>query len=160
MNGRTVTTRALLCLAVVFATALPPFAQTTPDDPHVGTWKLNLGKSSPGPKSGSATVEAVGQGVRINAEITDAQGNPTRLNFGVVFVDGKSYPVTGTPTFDAVSYKRINDSTIEQTRTKAGKVVQTVIEVISADGRTMTFTTTGINANGQQFSNVAVFDKE
>jgi hypothetical protein len=94
MNRRAVTTVALLSFAVVFATALPQIgsAQTTPDDPHVGTWKLNLEKTTPGPKSGSATVEAVGQGVRITAEIMDAKGNPTKLNFGVVFVDGRFYP--------------------------------------------------------------------
>jgi hypothetical protein len=31
---------------------------------------------------------------------------------------------------------------------------------MSADGKTMTFTATGINPNGQQISNVAVYDKQ
>jgi hypothetical protein len=117
-------------------------------------------KSNPGPKSGTAKVEAVGQGVRITAEIIDAQGNLTKLDYGVVFVDGKFYPVTGTPAFDAISFKRVDDFTLQQTRTKAGKVVQSVIEVISGDGQQMTFTTTGVNANGQPFTNVSVFDKQ
>jgi hypothetical protein len=33
-------------------------------------------------------------------------------------------------------------------------------EVLSADGKTLTFTTTGANASGQQINNVAVFEKQ
>jgi hypothetical protein len=41
-----------------------------------------------------------------------------------------------------------------------GKVVQTVIEVLSEDGRTLTFRVTGANANGQPIDNVAVYEKQ
>jgi len=46
------------------------------------------------------------------------------------------------------------------TRTKAGKVVQTQTRVMSADGKTLTFTGTGTNAIGQQINNIAVYDKQ
>jgi hypothetical protein len=39
-------------------------------------------------------------------------------------------------------------------------VVQTVTEVLSEDGKTLTFTITGVNANGQQINNVAVYEKQ
>jgi hypothetical protein len=79
---------------------------------------------------------------------------------GPYVYDGKSYPVMGARAYDAASYKIVNDSTDEITRTKTGKVVQTVAEVLSADARTLTFTTTGVNANGQQINNVAVYEKQ
>jgi phosphoheptose isomerase len=79
---------------------------------------------------------------------------------GPYLYDGKSYPVTGSRAYDAASYKIVNDSTDEITRTKIGKVVQTVTEVLSADGKTLTFTTTGVNANGQHINNVAVYEKQ
>jgi hypothetical protein len=41
-----------------------------------------------------------------------------------------------------------------------GKVVQTVTEVLSEDGKTLTFTSTGANANGQQINNAAVYEKQ
>jgi hypothetical protein len=69
------TTIALLGLAALFATALPQigFAQS---DPLIGTWKLNLAKStySPGPppKSQTATFQAEGQGLRETLEATNA----------------------------------------------------------------------------------------
>jgi hypothetical protein len=165
MNRRTTLTLTsmALVLAALLATATPKigFAQSN----LAGTtWKLNLAKSkfNPGPAPGSATVayEAVGQGLRATAEGVDAQGNPTKAVFGPYFYDGKSYPVAGVPAYDATSNKIINDSTVEMTRTKAGKVILTTTRVLSADGKTLTFTTTGLNANGQQLNDVAVYDKQ
>jgi hypothetical protein len=54
----------------------------------------------------------------------------------------------------------VNDSTVEMSRMKDGKAVQTVIRVLSGDGKTLTFTVTGVNASGQQINNVAVYDKQ
>jgi uncharacterized protein YcnI len=163
MNRRTLTTMALLSLAVVLTTALPQIGFTQSSMPS-GTWKLNLTKSKfipgPAPKSSTLTYETVGQGFRATNEGIDAQGNPTKGVFGVYLYDGKSYPVTGVPDFDASTYKIVNESTVEMTRTKAGKAAQTQTRVISADGKTLTFTATGINANGQQINNVSVYDKQ
>ena len=74
--------------------------------------------------------------------------------------DGKSYPVTGNPDYDAASFKQVNDSTAWVIRTKAGKVVQTPMSVVSADGKTWTLTTAGVTPNGQQLYNVAGREKQ
>jgi hypothetical protein len=78
----------------------------------------------------------------------------------VLFFDGKSDPVTGIPDWDASTYKQIDDTTTESTRMKAGKVVQTATRVVSADGKTLTITATGVNATGHQINNVDVYDKQ
>jgi hypothetical protein len=78
----------------------------------------------------------------------------------VLHDDGKSYPVTGNNAYDAESFKVVNDSTAWTIRTKAGKVVQTLTAVVSADGKTSTTTITGVNANGQPIYNVTVRDKQ
>jgi hypothetical protein len=147
--------------ALVLAVGPQAFAQT---DPAVGTWKLNLAKSKftpgPAPKSQTIIVEAMGQGMlRASVGGVDAQGRPTKGLFVLGF-DGKPYPVTGNPAFDAASYKRIDAQKTEFTRTKAGKLIQTGTNVMSADGRTLTVTANGVNANGQQVNNVAVFEKQ
>ena len=160
-RGTTLTLTAIL--AVVLATALPQigFAQSSSS---AGTWKLNLAKSkySPGPppRSSTLTFKIEGHTLTATTEGIDAQGNPTKVVHGPYVYDGKSYPVMGARAYDAASYKIVNDSTDEITRTKTGKVVQTVAEVLSADARTLTFTTTGVNANGQQINNVAVYEKQ
>jgi hypothetical protein len=160
-SALTLTTIALLGLAV--ATALPQigFAQS---DPLIGTWKLNLARStfSPGPppRSGTATFQAEGRGLRVTLEAIDAQGDPTKRTPFMIFDDGKSYPVIGNALYDASSNKRVNDSTWWNIRTKAGKIVLTETLAASADGKTETITVTGVNANGQQIYDVFVYDKQ
>jgi hypothetical protein len=163
MNRRTtliLTSMALVCLAT---TALPQ-AGLAQSHPLIGTWKVNLAKSkySPGPppRSNTAIWEAVGEGFRTRTEGIDAQGNPTKTDAGVFSFDGKSYPYTGNPAYDASSYKQVNASTFELTRTKAGRAVQTLTIVLSADGKSRTNTTTGVDEKGQQINNVVVFEKQ
>jgi hypothetical protein len=155
------TSVTLLGLAIVLPQAA--FAQSNPFKSLVGTWKLNLAKStySPGPlpRSGTLTFQEEGQGLRSTVETIDAQGNPTK-RVNVIFDDGKSHPTTGVPGYDASSIKTVNDFTIWDLRTKAGKVVQTLIVTISPDGKTHTIATTGVDATGQQINNVAVYDKQ
>jgi hypothetical protein len=43
---------------------------------------------------------------------------------------------------------------------KSGKVVNTGTNVVSADGKTMTYTSQGTNASGQQVRSTAVFEKQ
>ena len=166
MNRRTtctLMTKALLFFAVVLVTSPPQigFAQS---HSSAGTWKLNLAKSkfSPGPPPSSSTLtyRVDGQSLTATIEGVDAQSNSTKVVHGPYLYDGKSYPVIGARAYDAASYKIVNDSTDEITRTKIGKVVQTVTEVLSADGKTLIFTTTEVNANGQQINNVAVYEKQ
>jgi hypothetical protein len=162
MNRRTLTTIVLLGLAVVIATALPQtgFAQ---NNPWIGTWNLNLAKStySPGPppRSQTLTWQAQGQGLGLTFEFIDAQGYTTKGSV-VVFADGKFYPVMGNPAYDAQANKVVNDSTAWVIRTKAGKVVQTLIGVVSADGKTETVTTAGVTADGRRINDVSVYEKQ
>ena len=88
----------------------------------MGTWQLNLTKSrySPGPppKSQTVSLEAGGKGILAT---TNAQGNQNRNEFTFV-EDGKPYPVTGNPVFDASAWTRADPYTVIISRTKAGKV--------------------------------------
>ena len=43
---------------------------------------------------------------------------------------------------------------------KAGKVVSTVKRNVSKDGKVMTLTAAGTNANGEKVNNVIVYDKQ
>jgi hypothetical protein len=159
MTRRTWTT---LCLAITLAVMLPHIASA--QNYLVGTWKLNLEKSKfnpgPAPKSNTATYEAVGEATKVTTEGVDAEGKPTKSVFGPYLLDGKPSPVTGVPAFNESTFKKVNETTVEFTRLKDGKPVQTGTRVVSADGKTLTFTTTGVNASGQQYNNVAVFEKQ
>jgi hypothetical protein len=132
-------------------------------DPRVGTWKLNGAKSkySPGPAPQSLTVkvESAGLGEKVTAEFVNADGTRTTTQYTATF-DGKDYPLTGSQIADTVSLKRIDARTTERTDKKGDKVAQTLKRVVSQDGKTMTVTTKGTNAQGQAVNNVVVFDKQ
>ena len=55
--------------------------------------------------------------------------------------------------------KRIDARTLESVNKKAGKTTTSQKNVVAADGKTRTVTTTGTNPQGQKVSNVAVYGK-
>jgi len=133
------------------------------NDPRGGTWKLNVAQSqySPGPAPQSLTVivEPSSQGEKVTAAFVNADGTRTTNQYTATF-DGKDYPLTGSQIADTVSLKRIDARTTERTDKKGGMVAQTLGRVVSQDGKTMTVTTKGTNAQGQAMNNVALFDKQ
>ena len=132
-------------------------------DQHSGSWKMNPAKSkySPGPaaKSVNLKVEADENGVKIESEGTDGEGNPTHVAYDAKF-DGKDYPLTGLPYGDTVSVKRVAADTIQSTIKKGDNVVMTVTSKVSKDGKTRTSTFIGKDAQGHDVRNVVVYDKQ
>ena len=145
-------------LALCFAAGTLCFAS----DPQMGTWKLNAAKSkiAPGaPKNNTVVYEAAGDKVKVTVDGTDSDGKPIHNDWTGKF-DGKDYPVTGDPTADARSYKKVNDRTLELTVKKDGKVTTSGRIVVSADGKSRTLTTSGTDAQGKKFKSIAVYDKQ
>jgi hypothetical protein len=142
--------------------ALAGHAAAQTADPVIGTWELNIAKSTfspgPAPKSETRTYVLAGQDITATSKGVDADGKPTSGQW-IVNYDGKDRPATGLPELDTLSLKRIDLFTAEFTQKKAGKVVATGRRVISKDGKVMTITTKGTNAKGQAVANMQVFDK-
>ena len=154
MKGRVI----LLTLAALFVGLTVCLAA----NPQMGTWKLNEAKSkfSPGAAKNTTVVyEAAGDSVKVTVDGVDGDGNPSHNEWTGKF-DGKFYPVTGDPTSDMRSYRKINNQTLALTNKKGGKVTLTGRIVVSANGKTRTVTTTGTDAKGKRFSNRAVYDKQ
>ena len=132
------------------------------DEPLMGTWKLNEAKSKIGagsPKLTTVVYEAAGDNVKVTVDGTDADGNPVHNEWTGKF-DGKDYPVTGDPTSDTRSYKKVNDHTLAFTNKKGDKVTISGRGVVSADGKTRTVTITGTDSKGKKFTSTAVYDKQ
>jgi hypothetical protein len=133
-------------------------------DSTVGTWKLNAAKSkftgSFVIKSQTDVREATpGGGVKVTREGQLGDGTPVKGSFTYNY-DGKEYPATGL-AFDVLSVKRTdpNTTTFEVKKT-GGKYHVTGQTVISADGKTMTQTAKGTDADGKPISSTSVFDKQ
>ncbi len=153
-----------MLVALVVGVALSaPAVMEAQRDALVGTWVLNVAKStySPGPppKRQVSVYEALGQGVKVSVTSTSADGKKTAYSF-TANMDGKDVPVTGNPDWDTVAVKRMGPDTLEFTRKKDGKVVQTATLVLAKDGKSRTVTTTGVNAKGVKIKNVAVYERQ
>jgi hypothetical protein len=149
----------LLSFAVLFAAAS---ACVAADDPNMGTWKLNEAKSkfSPGAlKNTSVVYEAAGDSIKVTVDGVGADGKPSHNEWTGKF-DGKDYPLTGDPTTDSRSYKKIDARTMELTNKKGGKPVVTGKITVSADGKSRTVTTSGADASGKKVNATAVYDKQ
>jgi hypothetical protein len=154
-------------LLAAFALSLATSAAFAAEDPFVGTWVLNAAKSSgpPGTVPDSSTVVITDLGSGTFKSVSDNVIAGTALRTEITFAaDGADYvPVTtparpGAPAI-AQSVERVNTTTYKVAVKINGEVIATVLEELSADGKTLTATTTGIG----QFagvSNVAVFDKK
>lgn len=158
-------TRTLVA-GVAVLVALAALAATTTaqgKEPWVGTWKLNLAKStySPGPpaKSLTVTVTAPDGGIRQVVDTVPATGAALHYESTGKF-DSKDVPVKGNPNADTQAFKKISDRSYEVTAKKGGKTMQVSAVVISADGKTRTNTQTGTTADGKPMKNVLVYDRQ
>ncbi len=146
---------ALLTVSVGLAAA---------DDPLVGNWKLNPAKSKfsppPPPKDITIKYEPSGAvGIKVTAEITDANGKKTVTAYSGSF-DGKDFTVTGNADGDTGSMRRIDANTTEVANKKAGKATTTLRRAVSKDGKTLTITAKGTDGQGRPVNSVEVFDKQ
>jgi hypothetical protein len=152
---------AVVCLGLSVVLGGTALAQT---DPQVGVWKLNVAKSKyspgPAPTSATTTIEAAGDGTKVTVDQALPDGTKRHYTFTANF-DGKDTPIVGNnPDADTVARTRLDASTVQTMSKKAGKVTTTQISAVSSDGKTRTVTTKGVNAKGQQVSNVAVYERQ
>jgi hypothetical protein len=74
--------------------------------------------------------------------------------------DGKDYPITGSASADTLALKATAKNTVERVDKKGGKVVQTFVRKISADGKTMTVTQKATTPKGEAVENTMVFERQ
>jgi hypothetical protein len=132
-------------------------------DPVVGTWKLNPGKSKfkagPAIMSQTRTYSQSGEEITLDMKSVSADGKEISTHT-TYHLDGKSYPVTGSPDYDSLTGKRLNSHTAQFTLKKGDKVVGRTTRTVSKDGKKLTSTSHQTLASGVKTDNVLVFDKE
>jgi hypothetical protein len=155
---RTLLTKAIVALAITTVVALAA-------DNTIGTWKLNVEKSkyTPAPmpvKSLTVTREASDGGVKQTTTGERADGTAANSSYTAKY-DGKDVQVTGNAPYDTIAIKQVNANTVTDERKKTGGPYKaTARTVVSNGGKTMTTTAKGTNADGKEFTQVFVFDKQ
>ena len=152
-----------ITLVAVCAVAFSVSAGAQAPDPLVGTWKLDVAKSTykpgPAPKSATVVIEPEGKGLKIAVDLVSGDGKPMKWGYANMR-DGKDSPVTGNPSYDTVSVNQTSPTEGTITYKKGGKTIATAKTMVSKDGKTLTVTTTGTDPTGQAMNNVALYTKQ
>jgi hypothetical protein len=113
----------------------------------------------PAPKEVTSTYTQDGDWFVIKAAGIDAAGQPiNRPNR--YKVDGKEYPYDGPQGKGTISFKRIDDHTLESVQKFDGGHTVTTRSVVSKDGKTRTMTSSGMNAKGEKVNTTTVWDRQ
>lgn len=160
----TLTSRfARIAVTAVFAAAMGLAAAAQAPDPLIGTWKLDLAKSTfkpgPAPKSLTVVIEAAGKGIKVAVDGVGGDGTPVKFGY-TSMRDGKDVPVTGSPNFDAaaITLSSPREGTILYKR--AGKTAITAKTSVSMDGKALLVTYDGTDAKGQALHNAYHYVKQ
>ena len=150
-------------LSVACAVVLSVATGAQAPDPLVGTWKLDVAKSTykpgPAPKSATVVITAAGKGLKIDVDAVGGDGKPMKWMYANER-DGKDTPVTGHPAYDTVTVAQTSPTEGTITYKKGGKAVANAKTSLSKDGKTLTVTTTGTDPMGQAMNNVALYTKQ
>ena len=150
-------------IVVALALLLTATTATFAANPLMGTWKLNEGKSKFAPGATKNTIvtyaPAKGNMIKCTVDGVDKDGKPIHWTWLGKF-DGKAYPIKGSPAFDTLTYKPVNERTNKTTATKAGKVVMTGTITVAKNGESRVVKLTRTDANGQKFTDMTYYDKE
>jgi hypothetical protein len=130
-------------------------------DSAVGTWKFNPTKSTNSALKSRTDVreETADGGIKVTRTEERPTGGPTQATYTYKY-DGKEYPATGAQ-FDTIAVKRVNANTSSwEVKKSDGKYHQTGRIVVSKDGKTMTQTFKGTDADGKPVQGTNVYDKQ
>jgi hypothetical protein len=164
MNGRSVVGRACLALTLTInACGDTESARVVESDPVLGTWLLNVPKSTfvvgRPPKSQTVTFDSAATGIRVTSETVNADGSVSHSTYTAAY-DGKRYPISGTPSADSVSFARLDQRTVERFDTRGSTFVGSVTRIVSPDGKTLTVMSKPIGAQGRTVGNILVYDRK
>jgi len=134
-------------------------------DNSVGAWRMNFEKSgipvsARSPRSVVLVYEPIDGGIKTTSKVEYSDGRTTSGGYTVKY-DGKEYPTNLDGMVDLMSLRQIDANTfVIDERKKGGKRHQHGRKVISADGKTMTFTVEGTDDEGKPFKAVWVYDRQ
>jgi hypothetical protein len=148
--------------AVVVALAFVAGASCFAADAHLGTWKTNEAKSKQAPGIGKTNTVAYAEkkdGLQVTVDGTDKDGKSTH-GVWTGKADGKAYKVKGNLSWDAMTYRMVDDHTYDITGLKDGKVSWSGRSTVAKDGKSRTLKLSGTDGDGKKYKATIVYDKE
>lgn len=157
--------RRMLGLAL-FVLAMTTTLTAQKADNSLGTWQVNIATSkytpSPWPvKSLTVVREAAPGGIKVTTTGERTDGTAVNTSYTANY-DGTPAGVTGNGApYDTVSIKEADSNIfMYEARNTTGKYHANGRIVISNEGKTMTLTATGTDADGKEMTLSLVYDKK
>jgi hypothetical protein len=151
-----------LFLGSLLALLVPVVMAADAADSSLGTWKLNVAKSTFGSgtvsKGETRTYSATSMGTHVVIEGEDASGKKSKTE-ALLTYDGQPQKVAGNPDFDTVTTKRVNKYETTAELLKGGKVVGSLRRLVSKDGKTMTINQKVLKADGSTETSLAFYER-
>ena len=153
---------AASCLALV---ALPRTGAAQTPSSWFGSWTLNVARSTydPGPppyKRATYTIEPWGSdGMKVVYEMVHPRGGVTHLEW-TGRIDGKDYPLQGIDAHVTYAYSQTSSGAYETLVKMGGRVAARSTIALSADGKTMTTTTKGVDSSGRAVITTTVYQRQ
>ena len=117
------------------------------EDPFAGIWYRNPVQAL-GNSLSTVTFESLeGGGLHFTGDQVEYFARP----------DGQDHKVIGTIIADSIVLDRVGLQQLEEFWKEDGKVVATVVRLVSEDGMRMTSTVAGITPQGDRFENIYVY---
>jgi hypothetical protein len=144
-------------------TALAGTALAGKLDSLLGDWDLNIAKSKfePSPPMKKYTMKVIDAGAShllIKSDWIDADGTVGHVEYSTAF-DGKRISLVDYPIADTVTDTMVNPTTWKSVWTKHGKIVESELETIAADGKVFREIDQGRDEKGRKFKNQLVFER-
>jgi hypothetical protein len=164
MEIRRTTKQIVTALAASFGfTALAGTAVAGKLDSLLGDWDLNIVKSKfePSPPMKKYTMKVIDAGAShllIKSDWIDADGTVGHVEYSTAF-DGKPISVVDYPLADTVTDTMVNATTWKSVWTKHGKIVESELETIAADGKIFREIDQGRDEKGRKYKNHLVFER-
>jgi hypothetical protein len=130
-----------------------------------GSWSLNVARSAydPGPPPytrATYTIEPWGvDGMKVIYEMVHPRGGVTHLEWQGR-IDGKDYPLQGIDAFVTYAYNQVSPGVYGTIVKMGGRVAAKSTVTVSADGKTMTTTTKGVDSSGRVVTTVTVYERQ
>jgi hypothetical protein len=131
-------------------------------DPFVGTWKMSPAKSKfkagAAPKEQTVTIVESGSDLTVNVMGTAADGSAVAYSYTVPAAGGVGK--INSAAYDGISGKRPGPKEREVVYTKGGKEIFTTHSKVSADGKSLTVTSKGLNVAGKNVEGSITYIKQ
>ena len=151
-------------IKVLFWLAALTFSSTllAQNEPFLGTWELNLAKSSitRGAPPQSETIENVAEAGGFKSTLTTVTGRGKGVEIHHYNFDGAFHQTEGGDPRE-LSFKRVDRRNIDSDTKRNGQITVKRHFQLSEDGRTMTIVASGTSGGGRAYVNdTRVYDRK